>query len=81
MITAKQFKKATGYAPRDDDLERCNCPKAGQLGHTLCGWSDTMGMPSFIAKAFEVGAQVSGEHDSLRMEFPPEYRYKISTRF
>ncbi len=39
MITAEQFKEATGHEPFNDDLERCNCEKAGQLLHMSCGWN------------------------------------------
>lgn len=28
-ITAEQFAEATGRQPENDDLERCNCDKAG----------------------------------------------------
>jgi hypothetical protein len=48
MITAEQFKTATGYEPQDDDLERCNCPKAGELFHRMCGWDNKRNMPNFI---------------------------------
>ena len=37
-ITAKYFRQATGEKPENDDLERANCSKAGQDGHTGCGW-------------------------------------------
>lgn len=35
--TAEQFKEATGQEARQDDLQRCNCPDAGELGHNDCG--------------------------------------------
>jgi len=47
-ITAEDFERATGHAPEQDDLERCNCDKAGQLGHDFCGWSETYGKPNFL---------------------------------
>lgn len=37
-ITAEIFKKKTGSAPVDDDLERANCSEAGEIGHLSCGW-------------------------------------------
>lgn len=37
MITAKEFKYMTGRLPIQDDLGRCNCKKAGELGHWSCG--------------------------------------------
>lgn len=46
-ITAEQFEAATGYPPEDDDLERCNCSEAGQLGHYYCGWCPTHNKPVF----------------------------------
>lgn len=39
-ITAARFKQATGYTPQRDDLERCNCKDAGQVGHWSCGWCE-----------------------------------------
>ena len=49
MIDAAAFKAATGLAPQDDDLERCNCPKAGQMGHYACGWNSLKNKPVFMA--------------------------------
>lgn len=37
-ITAAQFTRATGRAPVLDDLQRANCPQAGEVGHYGCGW-------------------------------------------
>jgi hypothetical protein len=51
MVTAEQFFMATGFDPHDDDLERANCQKAGQPGHTHCGWDKTLDLPEFIAVA------------------------------
>lgn len=36
-ITKKQFVKMTGRKPENDDLERCNCNLAGNVGHFSCG--------------------------------------------
>ena len=47
-ITAKDFETATGCKPTDDDLERCNCPKAGKDFHVQCGWDLKRDMPNFI---------------------------------
>ena len=46
-ITAEYFEKATGYPPEQDDLDRCNCEKAGQIGHFSCGWDDEHDLPVF----------------------------------
>ena len=48
MITAEQFKEATGTEPVNDDLERSNCPKAGTLGHQDCGWCENKNLPNFM---------------------------------
>ena len=39
LWTTQDFKDATGYLPNGDvdDLDRCNCIKAGQAGHRTCG--------------------------------------------
>lgn len=50
-ITAEQFEAAVGHAPDQDDLERCNCPKAGEIGHIHCGWDHKRNLPEFIAVA------------------------------
>lgn len=35
--TAEIFKARVGRDAEDDDLDRCNCEKAGQPGHEDCG--------------------------------------------
>jgi len=47
-ITREKFIAATGFEPEQDDLERCNCPDAGKIGHYLCGWDDETDRPRFI---------------------------------
>lgn len=49
MINKERFKKATGREPMQDDLERCNCKKAGQIGHMMCGWNHDQNLPVFDA--------------------------------
>jgi len=46
-ITREKFLAATGREPENDDLERCNCPHAGEPGHWFCGWNDAHGRPQF----------------------------------
>lgn len=46
-ITAEMFKAAMGYEPENDDLQRCNCALAGELGHTQCGWNWDHNKPQF----------------------------------
>ncbi len=47
-ITRTDFVAHVGREPKDDDLERCNCPKAGQLGHQACGWDEETQLPVFM---------------------------------
>lgn len=53
-ITRKHFRAATGRAPEDDDLERSNCLKAGELGHWCCGWDHELDLPVFQAIAVRI---------------------------
>jgi hypothetical protein len=39
-ITAEEFTRVVGSAPQQDDLERANCPIAGEMGHWGCGWCE-----------------------------------------
>ena len=45
-ITAFYFKRKTGRAPENDDLERCNCKEYG-TGHWGCGWCKECDLPVF----------------------------------
>jgi hypothetical protein len=47
-ITAEIFQRRTGRAPVNDDLDRCNCPQAGTLGHQFCGWCAPCNLPRFM---------------------------------
>lgn len=47
MIDRKRFVEATGREPEQDDLERCNCPDAGAIGHLCCGWDNAADKPQF----------------------------------
>ncbi len=47
IITAEIFEEATGRPPVDDDLERCNCPNAGKLAHSCCGWNVEQNKPQY----------------------------------
>lgn len=51
MITEEMFIKAMGREPVIDELERCNCPKVGEIGHYLCGWNNEMNLPNFMLPA------------------------------
>ncbi len=48
MITAESFTKHVGFPPENDDLERCNCEKAGELGHFSCGWDHSKNLPRYM---------------------------------
>ena len=48
-ITPEYFEEATGRKPERDDLERCNCPLAGQHLHMSCGWNHQADLPVFQA--------------------------------
>ena len=47
-ITAEIFQRFVGRAPINDDLERCNCPLAGQFMHTSCGWCGICMKPKYM---------------------------------
>lgn len=47
-ITREQFLAATGREPINDDLDRCNCAKVGEVGHFNCGWDDAQNLPVFL---------------------------------
>lgn len=47
LITKEIFFAATFRQPKDDDLERCNCPKAGEPLHKHCGWCSFKMKPRF----------------------------------
>ncbi len=48
MITKEHFTKRMGKVPVQDDLERSNCPKAGEIGHFQCGWDEEFDLPVFL---------------------------------
>ena len=48
MITADKFEEKLGYPPKNDDLDRINCPYIGELAHMSCGWCLKHDKPRFI---------------------------------
>lgn len=54
-MNAHEFEQATGRKPEQDDLERVNCDKVGQLGHICCGWC-----PKHNGPNFECGCNIKG---------------------
>lgn len=51
VMTAEEYERLMGEAPENDDLERVNCEKAGQLGHWMCGTCKRCGRPVFACCA------------------------------
>jgi hypothetical protein len=47
-VNAEEFKAKTGQEPENDDLERVNCDKVGQVGHFMCGWCLHCDRPKFM---------------------------------
>lgn len=45
--TEAMYTQMMGNLPKDDDLERVNCPYAGQLGHRHCGVCPDCTRPRF----------------------------------
>lgn len=43
-----EFETITESTPEHDDLERVNCPRAGEIGHRMCGVCSKCGCPLFI---------------------------------
>lgn len=46
-MTEEEFWVKTGRKPVDDDLDRVNCEKVGEVGHFFCGWCWTCDRPRF----------------------------------
>ena len=46
-ITEDYFEKVLGRLPIEDDMERVNCPHAGERGHEHCGWNKTHNKPAY----------------------------------
>lgn len=43
-----EFRRRVGTPPVQDDLDRVNCPKAGEMGHWQCGWCEEHDRPRFM---------------------------------
>ena len=54
-ITAEEFEAIAGRPPENDDLERVNCPKAGELLHMYCGYCATCGKPRILCVEHPLG--------------------------
>ena len=53
-----EYKRLTGTKPDQDDLERVNCSKAGEIGHRQCGWCGNHKLPRFQCGCVLVGGSV-----------------------
>jgi hypothetical protein len=42
-----EFVAKLGREPILDDLDRVNCPYAGEIGHSQCGWCNECDHPKF----------------------------------
>jgi hypothetical protein len=47
VITREKWLEVMGREPENDDLERANCPRAGEPGHFECGWDHEVDEPRF----------------------------------
>lgn len=47
-VTASVYTHWFGHEPRQDDLQRVNCDKAGELGHFFCGMCLRHAAPRFM---------------------------------
>jgi hypothetical protein len=47
-ITRDHFVSRVGRKPENDDLDRCNCKEAGEVGHYYCGWNKEKDLPVFM---------------------------------
>jgi hypothetical protein len=78
-MNAKEFKDKTGYTPNNDDLNRVNCPYAGEVGHKNCGWCDKCNKPMFNCHCPAPGKIVFDEQgkvmpDISDVEFYNQYK-------
>lgn len=60
-ITVKDFVHAVGCLPIHDDLERCNCKQAGEIGHWFCGWCEKHDKPRAVCGCMSIVSEGIGE--------------------
>jgi hypothetical protein len=51
-MTNEEFKSRFGVTPQQDDLERVNCDRVGDIGHFQCGVCEKHNQPRFICGCF-----------------------------
>jgi hypothetical protein len=61
-ITREYFIARVGHEPINDDLERCNCDKAGTFGHWGCGWNEEHDLPQFMVGLPEISSEPDEWH-------------------
>lgn len=73
-MTPDQFRLVVGRDPQQDDMERANCDKAGQLGHSNCGVCEHQ-LPVFLCHECFVRSCGHGEpvKYQLQDEGPNDY--------
>ena len=83
-IDASFFKLHTGSDPKNDDLERCNCDKAGTVGHDFCGWNYRVMLPMFSNRhespAFLVGNAILNDLESAERYTTGKTRNSLNYR-
>lgn len=47
MKTVEEIEKTIKRKLENDDFERANCPKSGEIGHWQCGWCSEHDQPRF----------------------------------
>lgn len=66
-MTAQEFLEQFGRKPERDDLERVNCPKAGEILHLSCGVCPEHKRPMFeCGCGFRKMGEFLGMNDSLK---------------
>lgn len=80
-ITSKMFKEATGHDPVEDDLERCNCDKAGTIGHSTCGWNYRANKPMFVNQFEDPALIVYNERRTSGSIFDKETQAEQAERY
>lgn len=89
-ISRAKFVERVGREPEDDELERCNCTKAKDFGHVMCGWDDEADQPMFItyplhAANYPCNTKLEREREVIRTPRnfyePPFYTMVTSGEF
>jgi len=60
VVDAEHFERVVGRRPVGDELGRINCPKAGMVGHALCGWCEEHDKPRIMCGCVHLEPGQSG---------------------